>query len=235
VESAIYGVEDYGYSNSLHMVLTNIRNFGIFVKPHLVTGPKGTYPLPVQSDPNDFDRWKIENPGFSRSFSFPGLLGPNAPSILSNELTLTNVVYTGQQNSLPRQNSASTQENSAVFSKELKLLPDQATEIDVPVESAENFGLTLMAGSQVSATLIDDKGTIRGSNLANKEQANAFFRSIFVDKPVSAGTWKLKLENTSHIDQIVLVACWRAKSTTPPPPIRAPKPGTMSISFNRQT
>jgi pimeloyl-ACP methyl ester carboxylesterase len=50
VESAINGVEDHAFSNDIHTELTNMRNFGNFVLPHLVTGPKRTYPVKVKSD-----------------------------------------------------------------------------------------------------------------------------------------------------------------------------------------
>ena len=224
VESAIHGIEDFAYSNSLHMVLTNMRNFGNFVEPHLVTGPKGTYPLRVRSDPNDFDRWKIENPGFSKSFGFPGILEPNGPSTFSLGSIFVNAAYAEHQSGNSPDTGGSVLlkkvEDSATFSRELKLSPNQSTEIEVPVSTGNSFGLTLMAASQVSATLVDDKGTVQGRNTANKEQANAFFRSMFVDKPVVAGSWKLKLENTSSFEQVVLVAGWADKSTTPPAPIR---------------
>jgi pimeloyl-ACP methyl ester carboxylesterase len=50
VESAKFGVEDYALTKDSHPDLINAKNFGDFIKPHVVTGPRGTYPLPVKSE-----------------------------------------------------------------------------------------------------------------------------------------------------------------------------------------
>jgi hypothetical protein len=50
VESAKYGVEDFAFTGDSHPDLIDQKNFGNFIKPHLVTGPRDTYPLPVKSE-----------------------------------------------------------------------------------------------------------------------------------------------------------------------------------------
>jgi hypothetical protein len=50
VESAKYGVEDFAMTKSMHPNMINTKTFNDFVKPHVVTGPRGTYPLPVVSE-----------------------------------------------------------------------------------------------------------------------------------------------------------------------------------------
>lgn len=47
VESAKFGLADFAFTNSDHPDLLEPTHFGEFIKPHLVTGPRGTYPLPV--------------------------------------------------------------------------------------------------------------------------------------------------------------------------------------------
>ena len=50
VESAKHGVEDFAITKSMHPNMINTKTFNDFVKPHVVTGPRGTYPLPVVSE-----------------------------------------------------------------------------------------------------------------------------------------------------------------------------------------
>lgn len=95
------------------------------------------------------------------------------------------------------------------FAKSVKLAPKQALEIEIPVETAQNFGLTLMADSNISATLFNDQGIIVGKNLSKTPEANAWFRSIYVDRNVTGGTWKLKLENSSDRELDAILATWK--------------------------
>lgn len=50
VESAKYGVTDFALTKARHPDLISTKSFNDFVKPHIVTGPRGTYPLPVVSE-----------------------------------------------------------------------------------------------------------------------------------------------------------------------------------------
>lgn len=45
VESASFGVEDVTFTGAMHKDLINTASFNDYVKPHVVTGPRGTYPL----------------------------------------------------------------------------------------------------------------------------------------------------------------------------------------------
>lgn len=49
VESAKFGIEDFAITKDTHPNLIEPVHFGEFIKPHIVTGPRGTYPLPVVS------------------------------------------------------------------------------------------------------------------------------------------------------------------------------------------
>ena len=73
VESAIYGISDHAYAIEIHTNLTNSKWFQRFVKPHIVTGPKGTYPLPVISDPNDMGRWKNDFDSYRKEPDYSSL------------------------------------------------------------------------------------------------------------------------------------------------------------------
>jgi hypothetical protein len=76
-----------------------------------------------------------------------------------------------------------------------------------------------MANPSVSATLIDDKGIIAGKNLSGTPESKAFFRSIYFDKPVLNGTWKIKLENTGTLESSAIIAGWSIS-----------KPGNVSVA-----
>ena len=47
VESAKFGMTDFAITNSQHPNLLEPVHFGEFIKPHIVTGPRGTYPLAI--------------------------------------------------------------------------------------------------------------------------------------------------------------------------------------------
>ena len=94
------------------------------------------------------------------------------------------------------------------FAREVKLAPKQSVEVEIPVAAGANFGVTLMADALVSATLLDGGGAPRGKNLAGSPEARGFFRTIFVDKGVSAGTWRLRLENTGTLEAAAVIAAW---------------------------
>lgn len=90
--------------------------------------------------------------------------------------------------------------NQTPWAKAVKLSPKQTVEIDVPVSAGPNFGVTFMAPSDISVTLIDNSGNIVGKNIARTPEAGIWFRSIFIGKPVTGGTWKLRIENTTDCE-----------------------------------
>lgn len=94
------------------------------------------------------------------------------------------------------------------FAKAIDLASKQIVEVEVPVETATNFGITFMAMADVSAALVDQAGNVVGKNLAGTAEAGQWFRSIFVDKPTTAGTWKLRLENKGDRPAEVVLTTW---------------------------
>ncbi len=94
------------------------------------------------------------------------------------------------------------------FSKILKLDPGQTVDVPLPVKEALNFGLTFVAANMVSATLIDDGGSVVGTNLKGTPAAGQIFRSLFVDRPVARGNWTLKLQNEDRSEREVVLSTW---------------------------
>ncbi|MGR4893264.1 esterase/lipase family protein [Sphingopyxis sp. LARHCG72] len=96
----------------------------------------------------------------------------------------------------------------ADFSKVLKLDPGQTVEVVIPVRQALNFGLTFVAANMVSATLIDDTGSVVATNLKGTPEASQMFRSLFVGRPVAKGNWTLKLQNEDRSEREVVLSTW---------------------------
>ncbi len=55
VESAKFGINDFAITKAMHPDMISTKTFNDFIKPHLVTGPRGTYPLPVISEAGGVD------------------------------------------------------------------------------------------------------------------------------------------------------------------------------------
>ena len=96
----------------------------------------------------------------------------------------------------------------ADFSKVLQLDPGQTVEVAIPVRQALNFGLTFVAANMVSATLIDDTGSVVATNLKGTLEASQMFRSLFVGRPVAKGNWTLKLQNEDRSEREVVLSTW---------------------------
>jgi hypothetical protein len=94
------------------------------------------------------------------------------------------------------------------FSKILLIAPGQTLTITIPVEEASNFGMTFLAANSVSATLIDDKGQVVASNRSDTPEANQIFRSIFIDRATTKGSWKLALESKDRADREIILSTW---------------------------
>jgi hypothetical protein len=217
VKSAHYGVSDIGQSNDLHYQLVDGKNFGNFVKPHLVTGPKKTYPLPVKNDPTDWKRWQVANRDYDVN---------NGSGLARNEFVprlenLTDAVFDsfasgGGPNALDVDPVAGFPVRlNESFSKELKIAPKQSVTAEMPVEAASNFGVTFFANPSVTVSLINEKGIVVTKSVSSSAFANSMFRSLFAYRPVGAGTWKLKIENTSDMEQMFVGYGWTAEGVDP--------------------
>jgi pimeloyl-ACP methyl ester carboxylesterase len=186
VESAYWNIKDRAKVSRVHTALTGTEDFSGFVKPRLAIGPKGDHnPAPIDSGVLSIRREPAGShvAGIGRGYGKDGI-----------DLNWLNV--------------SSSQENGDPWAKAVKVGGKQIVEIDVPVEAVQNLGITFMAIPDISVTLINDKGVVVGKNLTKTPEANAWFRSIFVDKGITAGTWKLKIENTSDTEAEAVLTMW---------------------------
>jgi hypothetical protein len=91
-------------------------------------------------------------------------------------------------------------EKASIFSTALKIQPKASREIAVPVKKGARLVLNFIAPPNVSVTLVEPDGTTAGQNLAGTPDANADFRSIYVESPVTDGTWKLRIESDEEAE-----------------------------------
>lgn len=179
VPSAIWNVSDNAKSKSLHTDLTGTSDFSSFVKPRLAIGPKGNHNPDVQ----------VPTTGMADVYG-----------------TSADRFYGASADSDP---FAVLQPPTVTWAKEVKLAGKQSVEIEVPITAGPNFELVFMAPSAISVTLVDNTGAIVGTNLAGKPESSAWFRSIFVNRSVTTGTWKIRIENTDNRDLPVIAAAGR--------------------------
>jgi pimeloyl-ACP methyl ester carboxylesterase len=224
IKSATYGVADTGQSNDLNHQLVDGKNFGNFVKPHLVTGPKGTYPYPVKNDPTDWKRWQINNRDYdvnmgSGAYRDNELLSPdNYAAAFFEDSSRQNL---GGPNAASSENYAVVADETAqTFSRELKLAPKEKIEIELPVEAAPNLGVTFTAGASVSVLLLNEKGVLVSRSLSDSPFSKALFRELFTNYPVTKSVWKLRLENTSELEQMFYGFSWSNRDVTTKPPAK---------------
>lgn len=117
-------------------------------------------------------------------------------------------VYGAREFSLENTRTLETP-TSRPFAKALALAPKQTVEIDIPVDTALNFGVTFMADPNVAATLLNDRGVEMAKSEARSPASRGWFRSLFYDKPTTAGVWKLRLENTGEMEFRAIVTSWK--------------------------
>lgn len=203
VPSAIWQIKDNARSKNLHTDLTGTADFSSFVKPRIAIGPKGNHAPEGPVMPGQIGQ-KITEPS--------ELTGSLARYDASAQGTLHRVYGMREISfgNLLRVNGIDTEKP---FAKAVKIGPKETIEVEVPVGAVTNFGITFMALPFVSATLLNDKGAVVGKNLANTAEANSWFRSIFVDKGIAAGTWKVRLENASDRESDVIMTAWSNAAT----------------------
>jgi len=189
VESAVWKIKDHALSKNLHTDLTGTEDFSGFVKPRLAIGPKGNH--------------DAEAPDQPELRQFPGQLNRQDGSALSPLF-----LKASYGAATPSGFAGADEGFRPTFAREVKLAPKQVLEVEIPVAAGANFGVTFMADALVSATLVDEKGAARGKNLAGSPEARGLFRTIFVDKGVTAGTWRLRLENTGTLEAAAVIAAW---------------------------
>jgi hypothetical protein len=187
VESAVWQIRDNAISKNVHTDLTGTEDFSSFVKRRLAVGPKGNHNPEAPESTQNSHRPNRNLDALSAAVLLNAAYAPRVATVAS---------------------IAADDAFRPAFAKELRLAPGQAMEVEIPVTAANNFGVTFMADANVSATLFDDKGAVRGKNLAGSPEARGFFRTIFINSAVGAGNWKLKLENTGKLEATAVIAAW---------------------------
>ena len=189
VQSAIWKIKDNAKSKSLHTDLTGTSDFSSFVKPRLAIGPKGNN----NPEAGDLTAGSVADLNVA-----PGNeLGPIGMS-------------RGYGKSVGALLDVSGLAEAPPFAKSIVVGPKQSVDVEIPVGPGPNFGVTFMAPSDVSATLFNDGNVSVGTNLAKSAEAAQWFRSIFVDKATTAGTWRLNLQNSSDRETEVILTTWAA-------------------------
>ena len=183
VPSAVWTIKDNARSKNLHTDLTGTSDFSAFVKPRLAIGPKGNHnpELPTAAQVDRGVLFDMNAPNASSRF-----YGKSAPVA-----DLVDPMTAAEQ-----------------FARAVKLQPKEIAVIEIPVGSVQNVGITFMAPSVVSATLMNASDAVVGKNLAGSGESGQFFRSIFVERAITSGTWKLRLENTGEREAEVVMTAW---------------------------
>lgn len=184
VPSAIWQIKDNARSRSLHTDLTGTADFSSFVKPRLAIGPKGNH-----------------NPEPPELPQFPGhisLLRSDPGDGFNPSVRYYGASY----------NSRISVQEQVPFAMWVDLAPGERREIDLPVQAAGDLGLTFMANSSVSIALIDAQGVEAASQKAGTPEAAGIFRSIYIERPTQAGTWRIRLENTGTLTASAIFTKW---------------------------
>lgn len=208
VSSAIFGVTDHAFTNDIHTDLTNGKNYSRFVRPHVVTGPDGKYPLEVRSDVHPIDSFE------NIDWSF------NSPSPVESIFARSTDAESGEYRDARHYGARSRADDATRapgFATELAIAPGKTVDIDLPVAAGPNLGITLLADPDVSAALIDPSGKTRAVSTARSTLARHFFRSLFIGKPVEEAKWKIRIENKSTVERVVMMTSWQTSSTVSRP------------------
>jgi hypothetical protein len=114
----------------------------------------------------------------------------------SNSALFANVNFTDEGDPRPE------------FAKVVTIPKGRPLEIEIPARGGARFSVVLLASPDVSATLIDEKGVIAGTNPADSPEAAEIFRTITVKKSFQAGKWKLRLESRATEETEVAVTAF---------------------------
>lgn len=192
VGSARFKVKDWKYSNSLaHTDLTSRADFGGFVFPRLSIGPRGNQdPDLVEMSENHRDEQYDET--VVRSADRYGF----------------NSMFRKASYRQDAANADDTNLDGMTTAKQVKLAAGQSTEVEIPMTAGSRASIVFAAPANVSVTLTDAAGAIVGKNLAGTPESKQMFRTISVERPVTAGTWKLKLESRETGESSVILAAF---------------------------
>ncbi len=201
VESAVWRVRDNALSKNLHTDLTGTSDFSSFVKPRVAVGPHGNH------NPEAPEQARIRKPEYQDTSN------PFAAVFVNASYSTVADAYTSPEGGAPLTFARDAEEFRPAFAKELTLAPKQETEIEIPVPTGTDFGVTFMADASVSATLLDERGAVRGQNLAGSPESRGLFRTIYVERVAGGATLRLKLVNTGALAASVVISAWNDAAT----------------------
>lgn len=209
IQSALYTIPDRGFTKNDHLSMTGIEDFKSFVLPRLAVGPKKAQQ----------ERYMYEN--FSAE---------NSDEIYQKEDARSFNKYF-QKASYRRISNAEMQTNETDDSlknlttkAKVEMAANQTKEIEITVNDADYAGVVVVATPSVTATLIDANGAVAGKSSGGMEAVKQMFRTIAVDRKVSKGVWKLKLENISAQPTTVFAAGFAGSNSNSTFTIEAGKP-----------
>lgn len=195
LQSALYTVPDRGYTASDHLEMTGKKDFLGFVLPRLAVGPKRA----------QRERYMYEN--FSAR---SGDLYQKEERSGFNQL-FRKASYRPAQ---PIEKEADESLKNLTTRRRVELAANQTQEIEIVVNDGDYAGVVLVATPAVSATLTDAGGTIVGKSGGGMGAVRQLFRTIAVDKKVTRGVWKLKLENLSGQPATLFAAGFAGRNPT---------------------
>jgi pimeloyl-ACP methyl ester carboxylesterase len=193
IQSALYTIPDRGFTTRNHLDMTGKEDFQAFVLPRLAVGPKKAR--------TEFYMSALEN-NRNENFAAGGDVDEKDDRYGFNQYF--------QKASYKRAETVEADNDDSLKNlttrQKVELQANQTKEIEIPVNDASYAGVVLVATPAVSATLTDASGAILGVSSGGREAVKQLFRTIAVDKKVTKGVWKLKLENLGSIPTIIFAA-----------------------------
>jgi len=193
--SAKYNNTDYRYVFRNHLDLTGKEDFQGFVMPRIAVGPKKA--RTEQSSASRLKEFTNDNLAMAEDEVYR----KNDQGGFSSYFQ--NASYKPLEK--PEDEKDNSQENVTTRQK-VELNARETKEIEIPVRDGSNAGVVLVATPAVSATLKDASGVSLGESKGGMEAMKEMFRTIAVNRQITNGVWKLKLENLGNEATTVFVA-----------------------------
>lgn len=203
IGSARFKIMDWRYSDSLtNSDLTSRADFGSFVFPRLSIGPRGNHDPEILTAGNDRE--------INETVADTGdTMAPPADRYGFNSMFRKASYKTESvRNDDDKMAMGDGEIEGLTLSKQVKLAANQTSEIEIPMTTSSRASVVFVTSPNVSATLVDSTGNIVGKNQGGTPESKQMFRVISVDKPVTNGTWKVKLESKESSATDVLLAAF---------------------------
>lgn len=219
-QSAKFNILDWDFSGTLtHTDLTGRDDFYGTVAGRLAVGPRGNHDPDLANDDYGPD-------GSRKASALPRDFAPGAADRNGFKSYFRKASYSA---GAVRDADGGTTKSEAnveglTLAKQVRLAPNQTTEVEIPMREGSRAAVVFLAPPNVSATLLDATGNVVGRNTAGTPESKLTFRTIAVERAVTNGTWKLKLESREATETDVLLAAFCD-----------PNPLALSITAGRPT